>query len=311
MSRPQHDLTPEDFPLPVMGRRLAAVVSSLETGRGFALLRGLPVEDLSEDQARLMAWGVGLHVGVALPQNANGALIHDVRDRGESSATTLRGNGSTEEIAYHVDPCDVVALFCRRVAAAGGESFLCSSRAIHDTIRSRRPDLLDLLYQPFHFAELGSGGVYACPIFGCADGFFTSHYYKARILKAATMPNVPRLTEAQLEAIDLIQKLASDPKYHIAMKLKVGDLQLVNNHVVYHRRSSYDDHSDPDMKRHLFRLWFAVPGSRPLDSAFGGFWNQTAASTVRGGAQRWNRIVDHVTGYQRRLAQIHGLSFDA
>src|SRR3546814_2826054 len=38
-----------DFPLPTLGARIEQILQELEFGRGFAMLRGLPVEDRSEE----------------------------------------------------------------------------------------------------------------------------------------------------------------------------------------------------------------------------------------------------------------------
>ena len=44
-------MTTEDFQLPLLGARLEALAQELDRGRGFWLLRGLPIDDLTERQA--------------------------------------------------------------------------------------------------------------------------------------------------------------------------------------------------------------------------------------------------------------------
>jgi hypothetical protein len=308
--KPLHDLTADDFPLPVFGKTLRDIVSGLETGLGFQVVKGLPIGDKTEDDARLLSWGVGLHIGVALPQNDSGTLIHDVRDRGETSQQTLRGNGSSEEIQFHIDPCDVVALFCRRAAMKGGGSKLCSSVEICKRIANEHPTLSNRLQATMPFASLGADQdirrIYHAPIFGWHEGAFTSHYYRARIMKAASQPSVP-FTDEQRAAVDLVQELANDPAMHMEMHLEPGDLQLVNNHIVYHSRTAYEDHPDFDMRRHLFRLWFAVPDSRGLPSEFAEVWGRTDAGTVRGGVRVWEGKFESVESYQQRTAKYHNM----
>src|SRR5262245_47829185 len=53
----------EDFPLPTFSRDLAAVLDELETGRGFVVLRGFPVERYGEEELKTVYWGVGSHLG--------------------------------------------------------------------------------------------------------------------------------------------------------------------------------------------------------------------------------------------------------
>src|SRR5881296_1238976 len=55
----------QDFPLPTLSRELAAVGEELENGRGFVLLRGLPVERYTLDELKTLYWGVGAHRGSA------------------------------------------------------------------------------------------------------------------------------------------------------------------------------------------------------------------------------------------------------
>ncbi len=59
------DVTKDDFPLPRLGRKLAALLDDLEGGRGYVLVRGVPVEDIAVDDSALILWGLGTHLGVA------------------------------------------------------------------------------------------------------------------------------------------------------------------------------------------------------------------------------------------------------
>ena len=45
-----------------------------------------------------------------------------------------------------------------------------------------------------------------------------------------------------------------------------GDIQLINNLTVMHARQSYEDYEEPEMKRHLLRMWIGLPDEkrRPL-----------------------------------------------
>jgi hypothetical protein len=43
------------------------------------------------------------------------------------------------------------------------------------------------------------------------------------------------------------------------MKLERGDMQFVNNYVVLHSRTAYEDHPEEARKRHLLRLWLRTP----------------------------------------------------
>src|SRR5262249_2084661 len=68
------------FPHPGVSAELAQVNRNLEWGRGLVLLRGLPVTRYTDDELRLIWWGLGTHLGAAVYQNAHGELIGEVRD---------------------------------------------------------------------------------------------------------------------------------------------------------------------------------------------------------------------------------------
>ena len=44
-------------------------------------------------------------------------------------------------------------------------------------------------------------------------------------------------------------------------------MQFVNNHVLFHTRRAFEDHEDPDRKRHLLRIWLKTLDGRPLPDA--------------------------------------------
>src|SRR4051794_1680392 len=70
----------EDFPLPTTAALLAEVSDDLENGLGAVRLRGLPVERYADDDIRHIYWGLGLHLGTAVYQNARGEIMGEVRD---------------------------------------------------------------------------------------------------------------------------------------------------------------------------------------------------------------------------------------
>src|SRR3546814_1721872 len=72
-----------DFPLPTLGARIEQILQELEFGRGFAMLRDLPVEDDDVKALYTIYWGHGVHLGTPMSQNAKGELIAEVTDRGK------------------------------------------------------------------------------------------------------------------------------------------------------------------------------------------------------------------------------------
>ena len=100
---------------------------------------------------------------------------------------------------------------------------------------------------------------------------------------SATSPKLPRVTPEQWEALDLLEEIMADPRWCFRMQLEQGDMQLVNNYAIVHSRTPFEDFDEPDRKRHLLRLWLAVPDSQPLPADWAEYFIDTRPGSVRGG----------------------------
>ena len=301
------EVTREDFPLPAFARELEKIAQELETGRGMILLRGLPLE-YSPDDLRMVYWGLGTHLGTAVSQGGRGELLGVVEDEGrEVEATKRRGSKTARELPFHGDRCDVVGLLCVRKAKSGGVSRIASAAAIHNEVLRRRPDLIDVFYADWYNSRQGDEApgesrAYPKPIFGFRDGHFTGLFSPAYIRTAQEFPEVPRLTDAQEQALDLFGDLAEE--LALDMTFEPGDIQLLNNHLIYHSRTRYEDYEEKDRKRLLLRLWLAVPGSRPLPRGYELLFGNTEGGALRGGLpsrEGW-RYVTELRAAKRRGA---------
>ena len=280
------DVAREDFPIPHFARELAKIAVELETGRGMILLRGLPLE-YSPDDLRMVYWGIGTHLGTAVSQGGRGELLGIVEDEGQEVAKTkYRGSKTADSLPFHADRCDVVGLLCVRKAKSGGLSRITSATAIHNEVLRRRPDLLDVFYADWYHSRQGDEApgesrAYPKPIFAFRDQHFTGLFSTNYLRFAQEYPEVPRFTQRQLEALDLFGKLADE--LALDMTFEPGDIQLLNNHLIYHSRTRYDDYEEKDRKRLLLRLWLAVPGSRPLPTSYETLFGSIEPGAVRGG----------------------------
>lgn len=291
----------EDFPLPLTAPLLARIADELESGRGLARLSGLPVERWDDTALRRVWQGIGLHLGTPVSQSNAGLMMKVIRDEGADTGARhgqfVDADGkvflgsysravSNALLRFHTDRTDVVGLLCAGQAAAGGLSKVASSPAVHNAILARRPDLAALLWQPYPRSRLGEekGGEalhYLLPIFGLRDGHFTSHYSRTFIEATEKMPGVPRLSAAQWEALDLLHEVAEELCYR--MRLSAGDLQFLNNHVIYHAREAFTDDPARGQVRRLYRLWLAMPNSRPLPEDHAVLWGDVSPGALRGG----------------------------
>jgi hypothetical protein len=292
-------MTRADFAIPRLSSSLAEVSRELEDGRGLVLLRRIPVERYTEDELRIVYWGLGLHLGTPRYQNGNGELIGDVRDENRlygavrevnpmkagEPRTSRNKARSAGPLRFHTDRVDVVTLLCVRPAARGGLSKVVSAAAVYNTILARRPDLHALLCAPYHHVREGEAGGkqqhYAMPVFGLRDGRLTSQYSRTFVENAQGLPGVPPLTAAQNEALDLWAEVCEE--LCDSMEMRAGDLQLLNNHVVYHARTTYEDDPPPGRDRFLMRLWLSMPNSRALPEGFEALWGSIEPGALRGG----------------------------
>jgi hypothetical protein len=268
-------ITRADFPLPTLGPTLDRIRGEVLNGRGFALLRGMPVGGPIEHSATAY-WGVGSYFGAARSQNAKGHLLGHVYDLGRGlSATdpTIRSYATNEAQKFHIDRCDVVALLCLRQAKSGGLSALVSSMTLHNVMLARRPDLLARLYRPFPTdrrgeVPTGKAPFYEASVFNEHEGTVSVLYSRLHIGSSQRFPAARRLDPEDFEALDMLQDLANDPELRLDMTFEPGDVQLLHNHTILHARSAYEDWSDAAKKRHLLRLWLCPPDARPLPPVF-------------------------------------------
>jgi Taurine catabolism dioxygenase TauD, TfdA family len=264
----------EDFPLPTLGPALERLRAELVDGRGFVLLRGMPVEGRPVAEGAAAFWGVGTHFGSARSQNAKGHLLGHIYDLGLSTSDpNIRSYATAEEQRFHIDRADLVALLCLRRAKSGGESSIVSSMTVHNVMAQRRPDLLERLYRPFPTdwrGEVPDGKepFYEAPVFNEYDGRLSVLYSRLHIGSSQRFPEARRLEPEDFEALDMFAQLAGDPELRLDMSFMPGDVQILHNHTILHARTAYEDWPEPEKKRHLLRLWLAPPGARKLPPVF-------------------------------------------
>jgi hypothetical protein len=257
-------LTAEQFELPGLVDRITGWIEQLNQGRGFLLLRGFPTDLLSSAATELAYVGLGLHLGTPVSQNAHGDLLGHVRDEGVTrDGPAVRLYRTNERQDFHTDGADLVGLLCLQGAKAGGESKIASSYAVYNEMLARRPDLVDVLYQPLYWdrndeQSEDEAAFYPLPVFTEIDGTPRIFYIGWYIRDAQRHPDAPRLTETQREAMDLLESIANDPEFYVEMDFQPGDIQLLNNAKILHSREAYRDHDDPALRRHLLRLWLVA-----------------------------------------------------
>jgi len=259
-----HDLTREDVDLGPLAATVRAWRDEVANGAGFVLVRGLPLDRLSEDDAILAYWALGLHVGAPVSQNLRGELLTAVRDTGaDPNDPSTRLYKTRAEQDFHTDGADIIGLLCLHGAKSGGESRIVSSVTVFNEIVRRRPDLAKVLFRDFYWhyfePEMEKPVHFVRPICALRGGSLNTSFIPWYIRRAQELPGVPAMTVEQREALELVERTANDPELYLDMEFLPGDVQLLKNAVILHKRTAYEDFEEPARKRHLVRLWLSAP----------------------------------------------------
>jgi len=189
---------------------------------------------------------------------------------GEADHPNQRGHQSSDALAFHTDiGAEVVSLLCLHGARSGGASALASAAAVWNALVAERPELAAVLTETVCFDRRnevvdGQDPWYEMPVFFPRQVHVMASFVPEFIRSAQRFASVPRLTALHDEAFDAVKSLANDPQIKLEMDFQPGDIQFVNNLVVLHSRTEYEDWPEAERRRHLLRLWLAVPDGWPI-----------------------------------------------
>jgi hypothetical protein len=251
------------------------VRDGLQRGRGFALLRGTPVQRWGVQGSTIAYWLMSNLIARPVAQNIAGALLYEVLDTGRKPepGSGVRPDKTSVEQYFHNDNAynrcqpDYVGLLCIRAAAQGGRSGVASIRTVHNELRARHPDLLPRLYQDFLFDRQkehkpGEAEVVSAPIFAEVEGELKMRMGLYPLLNAYKLPG-NRLDDLGARALEKLKEVLADASLCHEFSMAAGDVQFVNNLGTCHRRTAFVD--DPGSKRHLLRVWLRDSGSPDYD----------------------------------------------
>lgn len=260
--------------VPQLRRRLHTISDSLEDGLGFHVLQGLPLKNWTLHQSQTVFWTLASLAGYPEGQDKAGSVMHSVRDKGKNlqQDSAARGYETNNELTFHNDGSDAVMLLCINTGVSGGESKLLSGGFLFNEMLRQAPELVELLQHPVHYdtREQHPDGrtVQSVPIFNHHAGKLSLLYKRSYLLSAQRFPHVPRLTDAHLRAIDLLESIANEPTHHLTFSMEKGDILFANNYSVLHSRTAYVDHEALEDKRHLLRTWLTLNNGRALPPVF-------------------------------------------
>ena len=248
-----------------LGAYLAAAKHDLEQGRGFVVLDRLPVGRISERAAIAVYWMIGQLLGEPIVQNVQGTLLYDVRDSGQDVASGARFSVTNYESSFHTDNSfgetvvDYVGLLCLKTARSGGVSQVVSGLAVVEALRREDPGALAALCRPFHVDRRGGVREWEAPtvlrpaieLGGPVPLFRYLRYW----IEAGHAKAGEPLTAEQREALDRLDEVLNRPALRAEFALEPGQVYLINNRWILHNRTAFEDHPEPERRRHLVRLW--------------------------------------------------------
>ncbi len=251
--------------LSVCRNELIAALNHLESGRGFVILGRLPVETLSALEQTLRYWLIGQALGVPFQQDVQGTLLYDVRDTGQDVAYGARFSVTNAESSFHTDNSfgdtvlDYVGLLCVRGARSGGLSQIVSGWTVYRQLLTARPEAIEELSRPFHFdrrggVRPGQSATVPYPIVQRRGDELLFRYLRYWI-EAGHEKVGEALSAERLEALNVLDRFLNRPELRVEFSLKPGEMLFVNNRWILHNRTAFEDHPEPEHKRHYVRLW--------------------------------------------------------
>lgn len=267
-----------EFPLETLLPRLRQVDDELRNGRGFVLLRGIPVERYSLDQIKTLYWGISSHLGQIMPQNVKGTMLEEITDLKVQNLhdPNLRGYVTAKGLDAHSDNSDTVALLCVDRAEVGGRSVIASMPAIFNRMVETHPEYIEPLFEGYRYDLRGEGKTGdlnetsdPVPVFSFHGGRVKGWFHRRLILGGAQKAGI-ELTDLQRRALDFVADAAHDSSLLLEHDLQPGDIQLLNNYTAIHYRSPFED--GPNHKRLLLRIWINRLDRSDTDPAFEQSW---------------------------------------
>jgi hypothetical protein len=262
--KPQ-ETTRSDFDHPEITALTDWLSETIRHGRGAVLLSGILRATHSEEDMERIYWGIGTCLGDPAVQSMLGDRLGHVQHVKDDPVA--RGYRSNEELTPHTDSYRIVGLMCLQRAESGGLSRIVSSLAIHNEILATRPDLLEPLYEGYHYAvaeaQFSDKPVtdFKIPVFCCIDGMVSCNYVRSFMQRAAQLRG-ETLPAKFVEALDYFSLLSQRDDIGIEFMLEPGEMLIWHNFQMLHARQAYQD--SPQHTRHLLRLWLKVENDRPI-----------------------------------------------
>ena len=271
---PIEALRVSDVDMPACQATMSRVRRQLEEGIGFAVVDRLPVERVDSDISKKLYWLLMSMAGRPVAQSWEGSMVYDVLDTGKKSTagSGIRSSKTNGGQSYHCDntfnlPPDFVGLLCIQTAKKGGMSGLISLETVYNLLLEEFPEVLPRLHEPFYFDRQSEHPPddqrwSHKPVFQTEGDKFVAHFNPRRVEHGYEMQGKVMDAPTQ-DAIQALQRVSERSGLGKDFEFQRGQIQIVNNKRLAHRRTAFRDWSEPERRRHLVRIWLRDAG-RPF-----------------------------------------------
>jgi alpha-ketoglutarate-dependent taurine dioxygenase len=267
-------LDPCDFELPACRELMARARAALETGPGFVILNRLPLQTLPKETSIKVYWLLARLLARPVAQKWTGEMIYTVADlTGKKPGNGIRPDITNAEQNFHNDnsynvcPPDYVALLCLQTAKSGGVSRVVSFETAHNLMQERHPELLERLFRPYRFDRqrehaAGAEKTISQPVFALEEDRLKSRLSRYLIEQGHDLAGEP-LDAMGRAALDALTAIIDDPALYKEFYFEPGQIQILDNRRLGHKRTGFEDWPEPERRRTLIRLWLRNHG-RPF-----------------------------------------------
>lgn len=270
--RSVEQIDPAHFEIPACRKLMRSVQAALDDGVRFAVVDRLPMDEISDAEAKALYWILSSLLARPVQQKLTGTLVYDVHDTGKKATpgSGVRPDQTNMDQFFHNDNSynttqpEYVALLCMRPAKTGGVSQVISFYTLHNELLRAHKEVIPRLYQPFWFDRQkeylpGEPEVLSAPIFSY-DGRLKVRLGLFQAKSGYTLMNEP-MDEPAVTAIETLRKIFTDEALRFDFVMERGQIQFVNNLELCHRRTTFEDYAEPQNKRLMIRLWLRNAGA--------------------------------------------------
>ncbi len=267
-------LRPNSFALSACRALMDEVRDVLADGPRFALLRGLPMEALSLDEAKALYWMLSAMLARPVAQKLDGTIVYDVHDTGAQAlpGSGIRPDKTNIDLQFHNDNAynfmmpEFVGLLCVRPSQEGGMSRVMSFATAHNALLERHADVLPRLYRPFWFDRQrefhpGENPAFSAPLF-IRDGEALKARLSLHQIRGGYALRGEKMDNETASAVEAIAEIFADKSLQFDFHLQAGDMQFVANREIGHSRTQFHDSVDAKERRLLIRLWLRDQGAQ-------------------------------------------------